>query len=285
MSSMQVLEQLSQQAADALGAPASLDWNRDIVQGFAARWRNELIIGWLVYCPLIFGLQRLMRDRAALELKPVLVLWNAGLAVFSYLSLLALLPLWLPLVVPASGVFSLSDFSCPDSQPQLVAAWNVDRRLWAVVLFALSKGAEYGDTILLALRKRPIITLHWTHHVLTYLQTAVNLYFPMDGITLSGTIINFFVHTIMYSYYALRALGIRVPRVATFTITILQTTQMFFVSAVLVNKWVSCPHGANVPNAALATAMYFYYVVQFSLLMGAQFKKHFGGGKAKAKKQ
>jgi elongation of very long chain fatty acids protein 6 len=39
---------------------------------------------------------------------------------------------------------------------------------------------------------------------------------------------NFAIHSIMYSYYALKALRIQIPRVVNISITTLQTTQMLF---------------------------------------------------------
>ncbi len=61
----------------------------------------------------------------------------------------------------------------------------------------ISKVAELGDTILIVLRKKPLIFLHWYHHVLT-LNYGVLSY--MEGTAFNSWIVwlNFTVHAFMY---------------------------------------------------------------------------------------
>ncbi len=84
---------------------------------------------------------------------------------------------------------------------------NLQKHPW-IMLFCLSKVPELVDTLFLILRKKPVIFLHWYHHFITLLycwwgwasQTPT-------GRTFAG--MNLFVHSIMYSYYAIMAAHIR----------------------------------------------------------------------------
>ncbi len=80
---------------------------------------------------------------------------------------------------------------------------------WSYV-FTLSKLVELGDTVFIVLRKQPLIFLHWYHHI------TVLLYCWHGNAEFSATgqvfgIMNFAVHSLMYSYYALKAMRIKVP--------------------------------------------------------------------------
>lgn len=90
------------------------------------------------------------------------------------------------------------------------------------------------------LRKRPLIFLHWYHHVtvLVYTwhaykdHTASGRWFMWMNYTvplqypLTYNTYLFKVHAFMYSYYALRAARIRVPKFAAMLVTLLQILQM-----------------------------------------------------------
>lgn len=64
-------------------------------------------------------------------------------------------------------------------------------------LFCVSKIAELGDTIILVLRKKPLIFLHWYHHVLTLNYGVLSLSEKTPYNTWI-TWLNFTVHAIMY---------------------------------------------------------------------------------------
>lgn len=65
-------------------------------------------------------------------------------------------------------------------------------------IFMVSKVWEWADTWFLVLSGKPVIFLHWFHHMTTFTLAAVTHNFPAGGFTL----INCFVHTIMYMHYA-----------------------------------------------------------------------------------
>ncbi|CAG7819710.1 unnamed protein product, partial [Allacma fusca] len=77
-------------------------------------------------------------------------------------------------------------------------------------LFTLSKIAEFGDTVFLVLRKKKLIFLHWFHHA-TVLFFSWIVFVTEDPAVRRGGIINYSVHSVMYTYFALRALDFNFP--------------------------------------------------------------------------
>merc|ERR1719317_679457 len=70
-----------------------------------------------------------------------------------------------------------------------------------------------------------LIFLHWYHHA------TVSVYcWWMCGNQLPGGVVfmtvNIFVHSVMYTYYALRAAGVRIPKKIAVSITSIQIVQM-----------------------------------------------------------
>lgn len=56
---------------------------------------------------------------------------------------------------------------------------------------------ELMDTIFVVLRKRPLMFLHWYHHVLTMIYAFFS--YPLTpGFNRWGIYLNFFVHAFMY---------------------------------------------------------------------------------------
>lgn len=92
-------------------------------------------------------------------------------------------------------------------------------------MFALSKLLEFGDTIFIVLRKQELIFLHWYHHI-TVLVYAWFSYANNIASARWFMVLNYFVHSIMYSYYALKAMRYKTPVFIPMLITILQITQM-----------------------------------------------------------
>lgn len=97
--------------------------------------------------------------------------------------------------------------------------------LW-YLFFTLSKAIELVDTLFIVFRKSKLIVLHWVHHVLTL--TFSWFVFPDVPATARWMVnMNFAIHSLMYTYYALKALKWQIPRQINVTITTLQVAQMF----------------------------------------------------------
>ena len=199
-----------------------------------------------------------MQDRKPFALRRPLILWNIGLAVFSIFGTASVLPGVLHSFYHY-GVDYTVCFSDGLSIPR-IAVW--------CYIFALSKLLELGDTAFIVLRKSPLPFLHWYHHVTVVIYTMYGTNDPNAVGTIFGGM-NYTVHSIMYSYYACRAMGVRVPRWVAQTITILQLSQMFvgvFVTLrALYNDRSGRVPGCIVRNdlIVMATVMYGSYAVLF----------------------
>ncbi|CAG0885956.1 unnamed protein product [Darwinula stevensoni] len=140
-----------------------------------------------------------------------------------------------------------------------------------VWLFTLSKILEFGDTYFILLRKQKLIFLHWYHHATVLLFTWFNTSrSETPGVWFCA--MNAAVHTIMYTYYALRALKLPVPRGIMMSITITQILQMVLgltlCFLVVVRQWLGhpCTFSRAVFRAALLMYLsYFLLFLQFFL--------------------
>lgn len=211
----------------------------------------------VVYVIVIFGVREFMKRRPPFELRIPLILWNSGLAIFSIFGAYRMNQelLW---VLSKHG---LEHSLCKATFCQAPFG------LW-VVLFAVSKIAELGDTVFIVLRKRPLLFLHWFHHILTLIYVWVT-YVERVASGRWFITMNYNVHALMYSYYALRAMNFRIPKKISITLTSLQTMQM--VAGLKVNiavfllKSRGTPCSQSYGNVCLALAMYFCYFILFSL--------------------
>lgn len=134
-------------------------------------------------------------------------------------------------------------------------------------LFVLSKLPEFGDTIFIVLRKQPLIFLHWYHHILTLLYC----WYAFKDFTASSRwfiVMNLFVHSLMYSYYALKALKFRIPKSISALITTSQISQMAAGCYVNYKTWqykltnVQCH--VSYENLLVSSLMYLSYLFLFT---------------------
>ena len=158
-------------------------------------------------------------------------------------------------------------------------------------LFVVSKVAEMGDTVLLLLGGKPVRFIHWYHHIATMIYSFyIAAYLPAIGRWMAA--MNFAVHSLMYSYYWLAAVGWRLPRPVSMTITALQIVQMFAglgvtVAAYLAENWRSsssaasiskmetvCQNGGYTVEAAiLMYSTYVYLFIRFFVVSYLSKKK------------
>lgn len=174
------------------------------------------VCGTAAYVFLVFYGPVLMSRRPAVRVRLPLILWNTGFFIYSVIG-------FVRGIEYMAHHLKTHDYSFPllacDKDPDNVTAF------W-VAVFIVSKFFELGDTVFLILRKKPVSFLHWYHHASVLLFSWL---VTMDGEPTGKffATINLLVHSFMYAYYALQAVGgIRVPRLVSLTITGLQILQM-----------------------------------------------------------
>ncbi len=132
------------------------------------------------------------------------------------------------------------------------------------MLFVYSKYFELFDTVILVLRKRPVLFLHWYHHA-TALLYCLDAFAARQPTGLYFAAMNYTVHTVMYFYYFLMASGYK-PKWAGY-VTSMQIMQM------VVGLGVNTYHAYKLStdqncdgswrNLQLAAVMYFSYFLLF----------------------
>lgn len=185
------------------------------------RWHYSFYIS-AAYVLAVFGLQKHMSTRERFNLRLPLFMWSLMLALFSLMGSAVTAPLMLREIMDRGWESSV----CSDVLTEGRAS------LWTF-LFCFSKLPELVDTLFIVLRKQKLIFLHWYHHVTVFIYCwyhyAVQLRAAQWFITL-----NFLVHSVMYTYYALRASGrVRPPIWVNMIITGLQLLQM------IVGVWIN----------------------------------------------
>ncbi|KAE9556475.1 hypothetical protein FO519_000360 [Halicephalobus sp. NKZ332] len=227
----------------------------------------------LLYVVVVFGTKFFMRNRQPFDLFVPLNAWNFFLATFSIAGTVMLTPEFLG---------TLNEKGLVNSYCKIYNFTTGTNGYW-VFLFIFSKLIELVDTVFLVLRKRPLMFLHWYHHILTMIY-AFYSYPVSPGFNRWGIYLNFFVHAFMYSYYFLRSMKIRVPGAIAQLITTLQIMQfvisvgiLFHLGFLIYVQHVNCDFAPKV--FALATFMDVTYLILF-----INFFLHsyvLGGGKAK----
>jgi len=204
----------------------------------------------ICYLPMVFLLQKLMKNQKAFDLRLLLGLWNFGLALFSILGAYFTLP---PLFhwLQVKGITqTVCDSSC----------YKHPTAIW-IILFNISKIPEMIDTIFIVLRKKPLIFLHWYHHWVTMLfcwyAMIYSWWFNCSGWWFAS--LNFTVHAFMYTYYGLTSCGFRPGW--NFMLTLGQILQMA-VGIFVVYKSMECPR-FSWTYFLVSVAMYFSYFVLF----------------------
>uniref|UniRef100_A0AC35G5S0 Elongation of very long chain fatty acids protein n=1 Tax=Panagrolaimus sp. PS1159 TaxID=55785 RepID=A0AC35G5S0_9BILA len=157
-------------------------------------------------------LSNLIKDKTLL--RDISLVWNSMNALFSFFVVALLLPEciyalffrgWEYAVCTTGDFFTgrLSGFG--------------------MYIFTLSKIWELFDTVLLMLRGRPVIFLHYYHHALVLFQ-VIFTYPDTGSFARLATMMNAVVHSIMYSYFALATVSTSVRKYSKF-VTVAQLLQ------------------------------------------------------------
>lgn len=234
--------------ASTYDEPALMDW-------LLRHWPKTVLISAL-YVVLVFSGKKWMEKRERYNLKWMLTLWSASLALFSIIGT------WFTFKRTFSDMreHGFKYTVCDNT------FLHTGQGIW-LYWFCLSKVVELGDTFFIVARKQKLIFLHWYHHIATLVYT----WYATGNLVAAGryfSCVNFAIHSLMYSYYALRASGVkRMPRQVNVTITSLQLLQMVFGIYINVYAYIELSNGRscdnNWPSLYSSFAMYASYVLLF----------------------
>ncbi|KAF8354702.1 hypothetical protein PRIPAC_96325 [Pristionchus pacificus] len=218
-------------------------------------WTHTIWVA-IIYALITHMLQKHMETRPAFELKWPLIVWNSLLAVFSILGFIRLSEEFSHVI----RNYPLLDSISYGGEP------NGPMGFWCMC-FGVSKFFELFDTTFVLLRKKKLIFLHWYHHAVVLVVVLHSLK-EAAGSGRWFILMNYGVHSLMYSYYALAAAGVRMPRAVSMVITTLQTTQMFTGVAIsfIVFYWKLQGRymQQSFENLFLCFAVYVSFAVLFS---------------------
>lgn len=212
--------------------------------------------------------------------KPILFLWNAVLGFASTAGFLY--------YAYALGTFVLKNgikaVICGDLY--IILEENPDA-IWVSWIFTMSKFVELGDTFWLILGQRPVIFLHWYHHITVLLYT----WFGMAQHSGAGHVFiffNTFVHSIMYTYYAATQSATLKPYFSPIApyITWIQLTQMVFGVAATIAGYLWRQQDATTCQVSPAMSLLggVMYGSYFLLFLQFYFRR-FGGKKKDLEKK
>jgi len=201
-----------------------------------------------------------MKNRPALSLRLPLALWNGALGIFSIMGLYRIAPELFKVLGSENGFHK---------SVCVREGLNMPMAYWSLI-FALSKYVELGDTLFIVLRKQPLILLQWYHHCTAMILAWMIIPYGEPLTRWLGTM-NFGVHSIMYPYFALKAMRVQIPRNFSMMITTLQLAQMMaavglnIYSSYILAKGEQCARETG--SLIWVGVIYFSYMYLFAEFM------------------
>lgn len=235
-----------------------VDYNK-VHKWYQSNWQLSIYLS-IVYVILLYIGQKYMESRERFDLRTPLILWNVFLAVFSFFGTIRV---WQTMY----SIYSIYGFKGTVCASEYFASPVTN--FWSM-LFIMSKVPELIDTAFIVLRKRKLIFLHWYHHITVMIYSWYSFRDRLAGCQYYVSM-NFFVHAIMYTYYAVVAMRIKIPKPIAMIITTLQTSQMFIGVTIqyFIYKWRKddwCPnHYYNLRGAILLYGSYYLLFAKFFL--------------------
>lgn len=244
------------------------------------------VVLYLLFC--YFG-RIVMKDQKPFDLKYPLAAWNLFLSVFSAWGAFRTVPEILHMITHL-------DFEHTVCR-SVYETYGGGASGLATQMFILSKLPELVDTVFIVLRKKPLIFLHWYHHV-TVLLFCWNAYVDRSSNGLYFVAMNYTVHAVMYFYYYLMALKMVPKWFPSWIITLMQISQMIIGTFIVGITTYYAHYGGrlyqpgecSITNLSLVTggiiyASYLYLFVEFAVKRFVFGIKEEGGGKKKPTKK
>eukprot|EP01133_Synstelium_polycarpum_P015135 gene15135-17914_t len=188
------MDTVQQYLSEASAHIDSFQWSKDT---FMSSWIFPASTS-VIYLVGIFLLHAFMKNRKPMSLRTISIIHNSNLIVLSVAMMCGVLYAAYT-QAQTQGAFSLICEATNNAVSGRIGFW--------IYVFYLSKYYELVDTVILALKKKPLIFLHIFHHVS---MVTVTWQWLNDQWLVGSwwcTFVNSFIHTIMYYYYLQTSLG------------------------------------------------------------------------------
>ena len=227
------------------------------------------VIAVALYLTMTFVGQTWMQNKAAWNLKWSLLMWNAGLAFFSICATVR----YTSILLHQYRHNDVRRFFCFNDNDPVSGFW--------FMLFVGSKFVEFGDTFFLIVRKRKIMFLHWYHHT-SVLFMAWMVFVTKSSVGPFYGGVNVFIHSLMYTYYALQTIGVRIPKVFSMILTTMQILQMIIgiIVTSMTHVYLNSDSGCNTTNL-ITICGYLMYASYFVLFVKFFTQSYFSSSKKK----
>lgn len=208
-----------------------------------------------LYLIVIFGSKAYMENRSAFNLRTPLFVWSSLLAIYSIVGAVRVL-------LFSHHTYATGGMHAVICDPAVYT--GPIARFWAIN-FAISKFFELFDTVFIVLRKQKLIFLHWYHHITVMIYVWICYSGHYAG-GLMYMLMNFIVHAMMYTYYAIRAYGLKLPRQINLVITTSQIVQMLLGCWTVYKVYMLKDGGCRTSDLHFTYGMIMYasYLVLFA---------------------
>jgi len=153
---------------------------------------------WVIYFSTITILWLYMKNRNSHEVRGITALHNAFLCILSTV-MCAGISWEIYLLWDNKG---WSGVYCPQNQPK-------GRLYYWIYIYYLSKFPELLDTVIIVLKKKPLLFLHVYHHAVVFILPWLWMTETL-GFASFGMMFNTFVHIFMYYFFTATSLGVRI---------------------------------------------------------------------------
>jgi len=224
------------------------------------------VVGYMAFC--YFGTMA-MKNQKAFGLTNTLAAWNLFLSLFSAYGMIRMVP-------SSVYMFLNMPFENTVCDPAYLR-YGMGATGFAIQLFCLSKIPELIDTVFIVLRKKPLIFLHWYHHV-TVLLYCWNSYITESAAGHYFASMNYTVHAVMYFYYFMQAIKAVPKWFPSWIITLMQISQMIIGTTIVGMSMYYYKYGGvhykpgechNEPSNLMAGGImygsYLYLFVEFAV--------------------
>lgn len=166
---------------------------------------------------ILYGQNVYFATREPWNWRTSLALWNFSLSAFSLIGFLRVLPQ----VAHNFTHYTWKENFCFEPESSYGQGPS---GLW-VMLFISSKFPELFDTFFIVIHKKPLIFLHWYHHI-SVLLYCWQAYVSKAPVGVIFCVMNYAVHAFMYFYYYLMAIHKKPKFLNAMYITVAQISQM-----------------------------------------------------------